>query len=750
MPALLPGRASLREMPQIRVSPVYGAGRDGPLCSLLKIDDDLSILLDCGWDDMFRESDVSALAEVAETVTHVLISHPDLLHLGALPYAKKRFGLDAPIYATLPVHKMGQMYLYDQYLSRHEVGEFSLFSLDDVDAVFASFKTLQYSQTVQLCDKGKTVSITPFNAGHLVGGTVWRINVDGEDVVYAVDINHRKDLHLNGANLEQIFDKPALMITSGSSSLVSPVSKQVRDREFLGSILQTLRSDGNVLLPVDTAGRVLELICLLENHWQKNQLGNYQLVLLTSVAYNTMEFAKSQLEWMNNSFTTSFEHTRTNAFSTKFMKICHSKSDLMKLPKKPRVVMASLGSMESGPARELLIDWAMTPNNLIIFTQNPVQDSLAHQLQTGLLGSVRVQISRRVPLEGKELVDYNLAQEKLMVVKEENGKEDAGGKESIVPDSFHAQSVRTSSGALARLASSANTTSAISIVEHGFKDVLIEGFVPNEDCAGPLFPFHVEKKEVDEYGEAIDESHFKVEVEEEEADMGGWDATDMEVEVDDRPTKVVSIGMTLHLRATVMLLDFEGKSDSYSMKTIIGNVGPRELVVVSGSSAAVGMLVQGVKSEDVRKVYSPGNLQYVNISSIAVSSFSLKMSEDLLGVIQLQSIGPYSVAWVQGKVEKAESEEKGEAEHLLVPVEKKFRSQHASAFVGDFSLGDLRQDLVKGGIKTELIQGVLVCDDLISIQRVGNHNEIVIQGPLSPKYYRVRDILYGQYSVCSS
>ena len=86
----------------------------------------------------------------------------------------------------------------------------------------------------------------------------------------------------------------------------------------------------------------------------------------------------------------------------------------------------------------------------------------------------------------------------------------------------------------------------------------------------------------------------------------------------------------------------------------------------------------------------------------------------------------------------------------MVPVEKKFRSQHASAFVGDFSLGDLRQDLVKGGIKTELIQGVLVCDDLISIQRVGNHNEIVIQGPLSPKYYRVRDILYGQYSVCSS
>jgi cleavage and polyadenylation specificity factor subunit 2 len=28
-------------------------------------------------------------------------------------------------------------------------------------------------------------------AGHLLGGAVWRISRDGEDVVYAVDYNHR-------------------------------------------------------------------------------------------------------------------------------------------------------------------------------------------------------------------------------------------------------------------------------------------------------------------------------------------------------------------------------------------------------------------------------------------------------------------------------------------------------------------------------------------------------------------------------
>jgi len=37
------------------------------------------------------------------------------------------------------------------------------------------------------------VRVTPFPAGHLVGGCVWRIEVAGEEIVYAVDTNHRKE-----------------------------------------------------------------------------------------------------------------------------------------------------------------------------------------------------------------------------------------------------------------------------------------------------------------------------------------------------------------------------------------------------------------------------------------------------------------------------------------------------------------------------------------------------------------------------
>jgi len=45
-----------------------------------------------------------------------------------------------------------------------------------------------------LADKGEGIVIAPHVAGHLLGGTVWKITKDGEDVVYAVDFNHRKEM----------------------------------------------------------------------------------------------------------------------------------------------------------------------------------------------------------------------------------------------------------------------------------------------------------------------------------------------------------------------------------------------------------------------------------------------------------------------------------------------------------------------------------------------------------------------------
>lgn len=240
--------------------------------------------------------------------------------------------------------------------------------------------------------KGHGLSITPLPAGHMIGGTIWKIVKDGEEeIVYAVDFNHKREMwvkvffslylwllcidkvlildfccsflsHLNGCTLESI-SRPSLLITdSFNATYVQPRRKQ-RDEMLLSklflwhstvfcwivspflnisvwslcfsqvswmwqffahfcsavyvefdraveiiclicdilfltaNVMETLRGDGNVLIAVDTAGRVLELAQLLDQIWRTKDagLGVYPLALLNNVSYNVVEFSKSQV-----------------------------------------------------------------------------------------------------------------------------------------------------------------------------------------------------------------------------------------------------------------------------------------------------------------------------------------------------------------------------------------------------------------------------------------------------------------------
>lgn len=128
-----------------------GATSNSALCSLLQVDG-FTFLLDCGWTEEFDVALLEPLKEVIPIVDAILLSHADTAHLGALPYAIGRLGLKAPVYATQPVFRMGQMFMYDQYLSHHTHSDFSLFDLDDVDTAFDphTVHQLKHSQSRKL------------------------------------------------------------------------------------------------------------------------------------------------------------------------------------------------------------------------------------------------------------------------------------------------------------------------------------------------------------------------------------------------------------------------------------------------------------------------------------------------------------------------------------------------------------------------------------------------------------------------
>lgn len=200
------------------------------MCYLLEMDG-CKILLDCGWNDAMDVHLLAPLAAVAPEVDAVLVSHPDTAHLGALPYAFGALGLSCKVYATLPVHKMGMMYLYDHYLARSADSDFETFTLDDVDTAFGAFVPVRFAQHSALAGKGLGITVTAYAAGHMLGGAVWKVHKEAEDVVYAVDYNHRKEKHLNGTALEAI-NRPSLLITDACNAGRAPPVKS-RDNDMV-------------------------------------------------------------------------------------------------------------------------------------------------------------------------------------------------------------------------------------------------------------------------------------------------------------------------------------------------------------------------------------------------------------------------------------------------------------------------------------------------------------------------------------
>lgn len=446
---------------------------ESPHCYVLEVDQ-FTFLLDCGWDSNFSTDIINELKKWVPKIDAVLLSYPDNLHIGALPYAVGKLGLSCPIYATVPVYKMGQMFMYDTFQARHSIEEFDLFSLDDVDKMFEMITQLKYNQSISLKGKGEGIVITPIPAGHMIGGAIWKIVKDGEeDIVYAVDFNHKKERHLNSCDIDKI-QRPSLLITDGYNATHKQMRRRNRDELLMTNILQTLRNGGNVLLCVDTAGRVLELAHMVDHLWQIQDSGllAYSLALLTSVSYNVIEFAKSQIEWMSEKLMRNFEGQRNNPFHFRHLKLCHSMSEVNKVPS-PKVVLASMPDMECGFARDLFMLWCTNPKNSIIVTSRTGEGTLAHDLvKNGSDRTIELEVKKRVKLSGSELEDYRRRE------KEEGLK--AKQSESMMDDESSDEEMEVESGK-----------------KH---DIIMKsepkqqtGFFKSIKAKYPMYPFHEEK-----------------------------------------------------------------------------------------------------------------------------------------------------------------------------------------------------------------------------------------------------------------
>lgn len=263
-----------------------------------------------------------------------------------------------------------------------------------------------------------------------------------DEIIYVSEYNHAIERHLNKGILETL-TRPMLLICGARNALRELPKRQERDMELAQQVStlclycplsrrawqvkQTLLGRGSVLIPVDTSGRVLELLLLLDQIWAVGKLKRFPIVLLSTQAVNVLQAAATMLEWMSDVLNKQFQNTAELPFALPTVQRCRSMEELAAFGATPMLVLASVHDLESGFARELFVRWAGYRGNLVVcpergemslflsrfsHTVSGLPGSLLHTVSGGRGGlSLNIQLSKRVALEGEELVAYHRAQE---------------------------------------------------------------------------------------------------------------------------------------------------------------------------------------------------------------------------------------------------------------------------------------------------------------------------------------------------
>ncbi|KAI0015775.1 beta-lactamase-like protein [Xylariomycetidae sp. FL0641] len=610
-------------------SPLQGALSDSAASqSILELDGGIKVLVDVGWDESFDVSKLKELEKQVPTISLILLTHATTSHIAAYAHCCKHFPLFTriPVYATTPVIALGRTLLQDLYSStpaaattippssldevsytNHEYSADILLQAptsEEIATYFSLIHPLKYSQPHQPLGSPFSpplngLTITAYNSGHTLGGTIWHIQHGLESIVYAVDWNQgRENVYAGaawlggagggGAEVIEQLRKPTALVCSSRGGEKPSLSggRAKRDEQLLEKVKSCVARGGTVLIPIDSSARVLELAYLMEHAWRADaatedgQLKAAKIYLASRNIHSTMRYARSMLEWMDDSIVREFEAVADGSrkvngatagskqakeagpFDFRFLRLLDRKGQVEKVlnldteadSPPGKVILASDTSLEWGFSNMALRQIAQDPNNMVILTEYPsaiseTRSSLAKTLwnwwkersEGGLPNEngeatyeLELTDAQKIALEGHDLAVYQqwLAQKRQLQTTLQSGgtttleaagdvADEASESSSETEDSEDEQQGRALNAATT-MGQTSRKKAALTDEDLGINVLLkkrgVYDFdVRNKKGRDRMFPHPVRRKRNDDYGELIRPEDF---LRAEERDVG--------------------------------------------------------------------------------------------------------------------------------------------------------------------------------------------------------------------------------------
>lgn len=531
----------------------------------------------------------------------ILITHFETKYINSLLHFT-----DIPVYMTVPCDILGLLALQDIHENKY-IEEYSSNELPDdvipfynyskpttsLEKIFTNNIKLKYSQPVEL---QQNITIAAYRAGHSLGGAIWKINKDNENILILSDINHRKENHLDGIDTE-IFNNITLCILN-----VNEKFETIKKNEIIETLKDKIKE--KVIIFVNYT-RFLELAITLNNILKK------KCKVISGNGKNINYEAQGMAEWAGANIMKNSKNIPFDFDQLYYSDNCELDED---------VIIVVDESCEGSFAKIVL---SKINEHNILFVNTAHKGSLQEKILNGL---------RNFKMEIPELIP--LTQEEVMTLKENKDAVRKKNEEDKIISEFLKTKEECSDDEI--YVQDKETAKKMFWYEYKYDFWVEEG---NEKYA--VFPEYKSLR-FDEYGEIF---HFT----EKEKEKIEEEINDEKIEEhEENINKIIWTVKEINLKNKIEFMDFDGLCDFSSIKNILEMISPQKIVFTGENIETVKFYYYYFYlNKNFEEVYFLENELNLNIDTTLET---LKVDDEVINQLDFKTTRNELVAGFKGKI----------------------------------------------------------------------------------------------------